>query len=340
MDYIEWIRRVDRQEPGRLLLALVEEPFLWDSVQSVLQQDVLGGKFLAFNYQKLDATVVDPQSLIEAVETLPLMAERRILVIDHAPLRKDDLAKFEPILVALQDISQSAPAHVLIVLGFHGEKPFRGKYWKAMENAWERLDLGRLDQRSLTAFIEKRLRSLGVVAENGVVSSLIRSGEYLDPKLGRTLYDVRNLVDRVAALSKDGRLYLQEVEEALISPAERSIFKLMDAVNARDRRKALLFLRGYFDLGEGPFPVFYMLVRQIRFLLGVKRAEQRRLSARDAEARLGLSHFEYGKFVQGQERFTEEELVQWHDALYRMERRIKTEPFDLASALERFVLHL
>ncbi|WP_071705880.1 DNA polymerase III subunit delta [Murdochiella vaginalis] len=340
MNYVDWLSHVDRGEPGQVLLCCIQEPYLWEMLKSVLQNDVLGGNFLSFNYEHLDGRTLSPEALVSALETLPLMGERRVVVVENVPLQKEALQKNETLLNTLYESVLHRPPHVLLVLGFEGEKPFRGKVLRQMEADLQRISLSPLTEPELERFIMKKWQQRGITPERGVVSLLISSSEYLDPRAEKNLYDVENLVASTASLAKNGLLYRRDVEEALISPSERNIFALMDAINDRRAASACALIKGYESLGEDPFRLFYMLVRQVRNMIGVKRAEGMRLSPRDGQARLKLSSFEYGKLRRGVQRYTEEELIGYHDRLFSMEKRMKTQVFDLESELERFALSL
>lgn len=340
MNYVDWLSHVDRGEPGNALLCCIQEPYLWGMLKKVLQKDVLGGHFLDFNYISLDAQTVSPEELISALETLPLMGERRVVVLEHVPLQKEALQKKEALLATLCKSVLHLPPHVLLVLGFEGEKPFRSKLLKQMEADLQRIALSPLNERELQRFVTKQLQQRSIRFEEGVLSLIVNASEYLDPRAAKTLYDVENLVASTVALSKDGCLYRQIVEDALISPSERNIFALMDAINDRNGARACALIKGYESLGEDPFRLFYMVVRQIRNMIGVKRAERMRLSPRDGQMRLKLSSFEYGKLRRGVQNYTEEELIGYHDDLFSMEKRMKTQLFRLESELERFALSM
>lgn len=340
MNYVDWLSHVDRGEPGQVLLCCIEEPYLWEMLKNVLQNDVLGGNFLSFNYEHLDARTLSSETLISALETLPLMGERRVVVVENVPLQKEALQKNEALLTTLCESVLHRPPHVLLVLGFVGDKPFRGKILKQMEPDLQRISLTRLTEQELHRFVTKKWKQRGILVEEGVLPLLMTSSEYLDPHAEKTLYDVENLVESTAALAKDGRLYRRDAEEALISPSERNIFALMDAINDRRSASACALIKGYESLGEDPFRLFYMIVRQIRNMIGVKRAESMRLSPRDGQARLKLSSFEYGKLRRGVQNYTEKELIAYHDRLFSMEKRMKTQVFHLESELERFALSM
>lgn len=339
MRYAEWISQVDRDRPGRFLLALVEEPFLWETMQRVLREDVLGGQ-TAFNYEVLDGRTVTPAQFESAVATLPLMAQRRVVVLDHAPLGRDEAKASDALLATIGSVISQHPDQLLLILAYHGKQPFRGKRLKSFEKELTRVSLSRLDDAELAGFISKRYRASGVTVEAGVVARVAESSEYQEAKLQRTLYDVANLVDQTVALAREGRLTLETAEAVLTPPAERNIFALMDAVSDRDVGRALVLFQQYRDMGEDAFRLFYLLVRHVRNLIGAKRAIEANISPRTAEERLNIKSFEYDKLRRAVRHYTVEELLAMHDALYTVEKRVKTEPFRMEPALESFFVHL
>ncbi len=340
MNYVEWIRNVDANQPGRFLLCTVTEPFLWEGMKQVLQSDVLGGERLSFNYVCLNGRALTAEEFTAAVETLPLFAPRRVVVVEHTPLDKEDVTKQGALLQAIVDCVVSLPQHVLLVLEYDGEKPFAGKLYKQMQPELERVEILRLNALALSRFIEKRLRSMGVRADSRAIALLGELSEYLEPKAGKTLYDVANLTDRVAALADQGVLSSDQVREGSMTPQERNVFALMDAITLRQADRALHLYEGYLALGEDPVGLFYLVVRQVRLMIGVSRAARAGISPRDIQQRLNLKPFAYKKIRMVNDSYHPEELLNLFDLLFDMERRMKTVPFAMDEELRRFLLRL
>lgn len=340
MNYREWIKSIDDGRIRPLYLVQITEPFLWDGMREVLQKDVLRQSMLDFNYEEYRMLELSGDRFWSAVEKLPLMAEKRVMIIDEVPLSKEDLKKNEPALFMLQEYAEKINPNLILVLGYRGDKIFRGKIVKALEKSAQFVELNRLTRAELTRFIQRSMQQKKIKAEVRIADVIIERSGYLEKDSRKTLYDVQNITDQVQGLAQEGVLRAQDAENALMDPLEKNIFALMDAVSAKKIDVALKIVQDFQKQQIDPFYYMNMLARQTRNLIGVQQLAMQHMAPADVQRRLKLSPFEYKKLAQAVRHFSEEELLEMHDRMFDMERRCKTESTDVEFAIERWILAL
>lgn len=336
MNYIDWIRQVDQNQVRGAYLVLAAEPFLWDSMKKILKDQVLGGKYLDFNYQIDDFSTQPLEDFIGSAETLPFFLNKKVVIAEHLPLEKGQVKEYEEKLLGLASYVKKANPSSLLFFQFDGGLPFKGKAYKALEPALQIVRLARLNEKELHRFIIKRLQAKGLQVEKSLPPFLAERSFYLTRPSETSLYQLANMVDAVSGLAEEGRVTLKAGQSLFSDPVEENIFKLMDAISRKDGCQAIHYLVGFEQVKEDPIRIFYMTVRQIRLLLGVKGIKSKRLSPAQGMRMLGISAFEYRKIESAVDRFTLEELIFLHEKLFQMEIDLKTKPFDMALALEIF----
>lgn len=337
MNYIEWLRQVDQNQLDGVTLVLVEEPYLWDKARTTLKDDVVGASFLDFNYEEGRFLQIDRVALETALETMPLMQEKRVVVFDEMPLGRDQLKNAEQSLAQLQDYIETPNPTTLLYLVYRGAKPFQGKFVKALLKKANTLEIGRLNPRELASFIQKKLQQAKIEAGGSVVDFVAQQTGYLDRDSAKTLYDVENEVEKIISGTKGKRLTTEMVEELLVANLEDNVFRMLDALSQKNLKLAMLLYQGFRKQDQDAYMLFYMIVRQIRNLITVKELAARRYSDAEGMGKAKLSKFEYGKLKQSVRNFDLDELLDLHDAAWRVEVDMKTKPVDMDLCMQLLI---
>lgn len=263
-----------------------------------------------FNVEVLSAPEVGVERIIDAAETVPLMADRRLVVATDVTLlpRKDQ--------TALADYLDRANPGTTLVLVAHmpgpGEPADAGVikkaeaspiFKKASRPGAEalRFTLGRGKRQKLTEWVTAQFEKRGKSVEAPAREMLIE-------KVGRQLRDLDGAIERVALFAADRPLVtVADVTRVVAPAAERGIFELVDAVAERRRDASLNLLNHLLRQGESPQHVLNMLLRQFRLVSRCKS-----LSADhdygSLASELKVPPFLVGKCVQQSKRFSAERL--------------------------------
>ncbi len=336
MNYVEWIRELDRGECSGTYLVKVTEPFLWESMKETIKRDLLNNRLLEFNFQQINFEGLDQEKFLTALETMPMAADFKAIVLENIPLTKNDIKSCEGFLQSLLSYLEAANSQTILFLQFKGESPFKGKYLKKILPYVKEVELYRLKRDGLESFIHKRFLAASIKEDRRVPALIADKSSYLDYKSDKNLYHVASMVDVALGMAKDGVLKLSDARRALRDPLEESIFALMDAFSTKDSRLCLKILSDFQRQSIDPVSIFYMLVRQVRKLIGVKLLTERRASPASGQKRLALSNFEYRKLEKHINNFSLEELLKMHEFLFESDVKFKSESLDLYMTIEVF----
>ncbi len=337
MDYISFIKNVDKGLLSGTYLCSITEPYLWESMKKILVDDVVGHNMLDFNYEFIRFEDLTQKKFENAVETLPFMAEKRVVIIENIQLSKDSISKNEDILQKIADYTLKPNPSTLLFISFFGEKPFAGKIYKKIKPAIVEINLFRLNRKELENFIQKFFSKKKLLLENGIVEAVIESSKYLDSDSEKTLFDIENTLQAIAGMETLGRIYLKDAKSVLYSEVEDNVFRLLDAFRDRNVKECEVLFQGFQKISMDSYELLYLLARQVRILIGMKAIVDKRIPDIDGAKRLKISPYEYKKTKPALQKFSMEELVELHNKLYQIEKKAKTVQTNLNFELERFL---
>jgi DNA polymerase-3 subunit delta len=236
-----------------LYLLFGPEDYLRDAAARVITDTALKGAALReFNESSFDLTSADVQHAIAAAEQLPMMAERRVVLVTgfsrkppRAPLREEDAAVLE------RYVTRPVETSVVIFVADNLDK--RLKLSKTLLDVCQSVEFAELKDAELASWARDRLKHLGAHAEERALRQTIALA---GPSVRRVSTELEKLA--TAALP-DGQVTTELVDELVGRSRELSNFELSDHLIARDRRRALETLRKLLDDGAEPVMLLGLL---------------------------------------------------------------------------------
>lgn len=297
------------------------------------------------NITILDGKKATLDELIHACDTVPFLAEKRLVIVN------DLAARFE----------RKPP----------GAKKRESKQDTAFLQGLEEY-LSRLPDSARLVFLEQRNISKGnpiynftSTSEHGYVKKFTPPrGAALNRWIARRAQEKGGLIESAAInllaafVGNDLRLLDQEIDklltycsgeksiregdvQVLVSYVhEADIFQMVDALGKRDSREAMKLLHRLLEEGQPPLYLLHMIARQFRILLRIKELLARGTSAADIKALLGLHPFVVEKVMKQAPNFSVAQLEAIYHRLLEIDLAVKTGGMEPHLALDVFVAEL
>ena len=218
-----------------------------------------------------------------------------------------------------------------------GQLAFRGKFYKEISILGHNIELNRFNEVELFKFIRKRFKSKNIEINQTVINYIIDRIGYLDNSREKNLYDVENEVKKVVDSFNGELITVENVDEILIDKFENSVFKLLDSISKRDFKNSYKMLIELDKSGEDTFAIFYMLVRYIRNLLGVKLLKSKQKHTDYISKELKISNYECKKLYSACDNFSLDTLYRFVNLAYEVEANIKTKGRSIDLMLELMI---
>jgi DNA polymerase-3 subunit delta len=253
------IRELEGKLPRRAYLLVGSEPLLRDDAIAALRRAVLGAGDPDFNLDRFDASCT-PGVLVDALRTLPVFAERRLVVIMEPEGRRgaarallDAVADW----VGAADEGSTPETSVLVVAASRADR--RARWVKAFGDAVVECEAPKRS-RELAAFVQEEAARQEVPLERGVAEALAE-------RVGPQLLLLRNEIAKLSLLAGPGNpVSRAHVGAGTALAAEEPIWDLTDAIGEGRSADALRVLGRLLAAGEAPPLLLGALVSHFRRL--------------------------------------------------------------------------
>ena len=250
---------------GNFYVFFGEEAFLKEHYWRMLEKKLLDGPAAEFNFHRFNAETLSPQALSEAVDAMPMMAERTLIRVDDVDFFKQAEGAREQYRTIFADL----PEYCCIVFVYdtvaYKQNKTMKKLCKAMDAHVTPIEFKAQDTSDLTAWIARRFRALGKQIDR-------QTAEYLIFLCGGLMTGLSQEIAKIGAYAK-GEVITQRDIDAVADPVlSAEIFKMTDAVSQSDYNKAAAILGDLLKMQEEPIVILAALGSQLRRLYTARMA--------------------------------------------------------------------
>ena len=248
---------------GSLYVFYGEEGYLKRHYLNQLKE-LCGGPFEAFNNITLDGEQVSVQSLTDAIDSIPMGSEKKLVVVRDYKLMQPtgDLKEFLPQLLS------ELPEYICLVfyfdtLEFKPDK--RLNLWKILEANGQVIEFAQSSAASLIPWVKRHFYEHGKMIETPEC-------EYLLFLCGASMENLLTEISKIAAGTPGERIDKGDIDALGSRVLEATVFELTDSVMEKQYSKGLLILRDLFDMKQEPVAILAAITKQMQRLYGAKLA--------------------------------------------------------------------
>ncbi|OGO07952.1 MAG: DNA polymerase III subunit delta, partial [Chloroflexi bacterium RBG_13_57_8] len=247
---------------------------------------------LVSNTAVFDGKTVTPEQLRNACETVPFLAEKRLVIVEglferfetgrksggkKAPRRVDQA---EEIKKWLEIAGRLPPFTELVLTG--GNIRLANPLLRELSGTGRVRSFPVLKEAQLRQWVERRVKDAGGAISPPAVAAMVRF-------VGSDLWSMANEVNKLVLYTAGRRVEEADVKAVVSHAREESVFTLVDAVLEFRGGTAQETLQQLLRQGEAPLQLLAMIARQARIILLVKEMQSRGKSPAEMQVRLGLN---------------------------------------------------
>jgi DNA polymerase-3 subunit delta len=292
----------------------------------------------------LDGQTAALDELMEACDTVPFLAERRLVIV------KDLATRFERKSAPASEASEAEKTFLQRLRDYLGRLPATARLVFLESRSISKTNPIRKLVRDSEHGHERKFAPPRGAALNRWIADRVRErGGQIEPAAIRLLSafvgnDTRlldNEIDKLLTYVNGERPISEEDVRLLVSYVqEADVFEMVDALGRRDSRTAMGILRRLLDNGQAPLYLLHMITRQFRILLRVKQLQARGTSTTDIKGLLGLHPYVVEKMVKQSPNFSIPQLEDIYHRLLEIDVAIKTGEMEPPIALGIFVTEI
>ena len=286
------------------------------------------------NTARLDAATMTDDELNNAVNAMPFLAPRRLVILANPSARYNSPAARKQVAAFLAKTPDSARlvVHELI------EPKEVAKHWlvrwAGKNSTTVQMQAFMLPRaREMAGWISKEARNQGGQIERAAADRL---AEMVGAETRQAAQEIAKLLAYVNWAQK---ITLPDVEAVCILTAQQSVFDFVDALAAGNGKRAQSLLHRLLQ-SEDPFSLWGMVVRQFRLLIQAREILDGRGNKDDVARALGLHPFVAEKTTGQAQRFSIEALEGIFRRLLDIDEAVKTGQSPLELALDVLVMEV
>ena len=328
MDRKDFYSRLENRALPSVLLFEGEDAGLMQSALKALRKALLPEGMEELNETRLEAPETD--ALIAAVETLPFMADKRLVLIRDYPALVGRAEPDERLIAYLPRVPETS-----VLLFLCAQKPdARKKLYTLIKKSGGIVDFSSMTGRELTAFVINAFRERGKECAE-------RTAEHLIFLCGSDSTRLLSEIEKIASLRSGQKdVHPQDVDALAVPSVESKVFQMIDAVVSGQDARAFSLLRAQLLSGENRVGILSMLLRQFRLMQHIKIMQYEKKRESEILAALGMSPYIGSQYIRQASSWSNRQVRTAVHLCLNTDYQIKSGQLNQEGALESVMLQL
>lgn len=320
------------KQPQNFYVFYGEEVFLLQHYLSQLRKVILDELTESFNFHRFNHENFDLRAFADAVENLPMMAERTLVQVEDIDLFKlpeDSRSK-------MIDILSDIPEYCTLVLvyetvEFKPDKRLK-KMWEVVSQA-QIIEFSKQSQRDLISWMTRHF-----AARNKYISPELCL--YLLELTDGTMTSIKGEIEKIAAFSGADTICQADIDAVTEPVLDAVVFRMTDMLGAREYAKAMDSLQKLLKMQQEPIAILGAVGGYLRRLGTARTLYDRGSNAGELMKLCGISDFAARKTMSAARQFSADFFKTAMDLVMETDRKMKTSYDDPHRLLEMLILQL
>lgn len=293
---------------------------------------------------KLEGEQITLENIKEALETLSLMSERKVVYIpDFQPALGRSIKSFkESDIEGFIDYIGSLGEGCLLLLNASEEDEPKYKSKNKVKTAIEKngkiYDFQPLNDKQLYNFIEKRFIQAKKSCSPRLIRLIMSESGYGNKAVEYGLYNLDNDLKKIiSCCGNRAEIQEEDVSGVLVNNPENNVFAMVDAIGKNRKDEAFRLLNNLLESGTSVFALLRMITGQLEIMVTVKEMRNEGISPAEIPKKMGIHQFRVKKALAAANQYSINDLKKYLSAAYDVEYNIKTGLMDSQMALEYFI---
>lgn len=339
MYYKDMLKDIKNDDLKKVYLLYGNEMYLKDYIISNIKKNYIAEAFESLNMLYIDGKETSTDLIINACETLPFMAEKKIVVVLDLPLfaskKETNNLDEEELCNYLGKLNAST---CLIFISNETKIDNRKKIIKVIKQNGEIVELLKLKDAELIKWIQNNFSKNDKKIQNIDVQYFLHQSGYYDVNSNRTLYDLENEINKICSYLGDRNTVEKgDIDKGIVKSLQNNVFALVDSIGQKKANDALSIFNDMILDNEPIQLIFHMIIRQLRMLMLTKLYEEKGYSQGDISQKISAPTFVVKKLVSQTRNYSSEDLNIILEKALDVDRNIKTGKMEWKLAVEVFI---
>lgn len=310
-----------------------EEAFLRSHYLGQIKKLLIDELTESFNFHRLTKETFDLRSFADAVESLPMMAESTLIVVDDIDIFKlpeDDRSK-------LMGVFADIPAYCTVIFTYSAVawKPDTRmkKFWAAIETNGTVVEFPKQDQRELVNWITRHF-----AANQKKISPQLCV--YLIELTGGTMTALAGEISKISAFSGADTITKSDIDTVTEPVLDAVVFQMTDLFSEGEYGAALVKLQELMKMQEDPIQVLGAIGGHFRRISTARTLMENGSNASELMRLCRMSDYAAQKTMRVAKRFSPAFCAKAAQLVLETDRAMKTSLDDGHRLLEMLIMEL
>lgn len=310
-NFDQFVKHVEKGDMHPFYLFYGDEVFLAEDALKKIKAKVFEDSLADFNLDTFYGAEVEVEDLGAALETLPMMGQKRLVILKDAHLLK--AAQLEKIADYV-----SVPIDTTIFVAVFESVDQRKKIFKDLFKKMTVIEFPEVSDRFIPSWIDRIARAYGKTIAPPVANAL-------QNLVGNRLIDLNNEINKLSLfIGEKKEIENQDIEAVVSKYRMDSVFELTNAIAAKQTEKALKIQKYLLDQGESEVGILAMVTRHMRILLLTQEALQKRMNGPALSSYVGVPPYFVSQYVQNSKDWPYNKLTKAYQKLLETDRNLKS----------------
>ncbi len=342
MTYTKIINCIKKNEIKNIYLFYGEEVYLINNVLEKLKAKLVEPSFEQLNFVIIEGEEASYEKIIDACETLPFMAEKKLVYVKDLDIFRGKSKQFSEIEEKqfAEYISQIPKSTSLV---FYGNTSIDGrkKIIKEIKKHGDLIEFTKLREDEFNKWIISAFKNFGKTIKPKELALLKNALDYLGRSPSQNLLDVENEIKKlISFMGERAELENEDINKVLGSSFQNDIFNLLDSIEKRNSVESIKRLNYILEEGEPILKILTTLGNQMKNILSSKLLVEEGYSSKMIASKLKIHPFVASKCARQSKNFTIGELINLLNKFLDADLKIKSGMMDEKLVMEMLVLEI
>lgn len=324
IDAQKFYRDLEQGKLSPLYFLFGEEPYLLNQSAERFKYSVLTEGAVDFNYSVFYASEADVQVVRDAVETLPMMAARRLVILKESQELTDrEWVELEPLIESAVDST------VFVIMASRVDK--RKKQIRSLLDKAACVEFKKPYENQIPSWINYIAQTLGLQISPDAM-------HLLHKLVGHHLTEIEAELKKLGDFVGQRRIEVGDVAQVVSRSKEENVFDFTKAIGENDRVKALEHLVHLLDQGQNEIGIVSLVARHIRILLTIRKGMEDGLHGAKLAHYAQVPPYFLESYIEQARLWTARKLEQTLVILSETDKALKSSPTSSHIWLENLVL--
>lgn len=321
-------KQIKNNEIQGIYLFYGEESFILNTYLNIIIEKLMNDSDATMNLDIFESKAINLDKVIESIETLPFLADKRVVVIKE--LNAFQLKNTDKIDIFIDSLDKIPSTTVLIIVESKVDK--RSKLYKKVAKLGNCIEFKKLSEDELIKYIAEQLSKEKIKIQKSVAKYFVHT-------VGSDLTTVHNELEKLIAFNK-GKEFIEKhtIDKVCIKSIENRIFELVDCMGSNKRQVALRLYNDLILLKEPPARILFMITRQFRLILQTKTLSEQKMEHRNIASKLDIPIFVIDKYIKQANKFSNMQIKTALKDCLDIEIQARNGKIDLVLGIELLIV--